>query len=103
MGLTLRNTARRISRLKGVCVFIPPSYEQTAYRSQTTGLLLLSKNNGQEGSHRRWSPKGVLTRLHANDSHCFSPLFSVEFVHAHATEVYDHSVNGGDAWLWEPC
>ena len=26
-GLTLRNTARRISRLKGVCVVIPPAYE----------------------------------------------------------------------------
>src|SRR6516164_11674710 len=42
IGLTLRNTARRISRLKDVCVFIPPSYEQMAHQSQTPGLLLLS-------------------------------------------------------------
>jgi hypothetical protein len=27
MGLTLRNTARRINRLKGVCVFIPSGYD----------------------------------------------------------------------------
>jgi len=42
-GASSRNTAQRISRLKGVCVFILPSYEQTSCRSQTTGFLLLSR------------------------------------------------------------
>src|SRR5258708_1442433 len=43
MGLTLCNTARRISRSKGVCVFIPPAYELMVHQSQTPGFLLLSR------------------------------------------------------------
>ena len=38
MGLTLRRTARRISRLKGVRVVIPSGYSHNL----TPGLLLLS-------------------------------------------------------------
>src|SRR5438128_12657373 len=48
MGLTLRNTARRIRRLKGVCVFIPPGYEQMDHQRQTTGFLLLSLHGDVE-------------------------------------------------------
>src|SRR5438067_2527667 len=48
MGLTLRNTARRIRRLKDVCVFIPPGYEQMDHQRHTTGFLLLAIRNNQE-------------------------------------------------------